>query len=94
MPLEKPIKESGHIRILYGNIASHGSVAKITGKEGFIFEGVARVFDCEDDANDAISAGKIKKGDVIVIRYETKRWSRYARNVKTNISYNGCWSWK
>ena len=70
MPLEKPIKESGHIRILYGNIASHGSVAKITGKEGFIFEGVARVFDCEDDANDAISAGKIKKGDVIVIRYE------------------------
>ena len=70
MPLEKPIKESGHIRILYGNIASNGSVAKITGKEGFIFEGVARVFDCEDDANDAISAGKIKKGDVIVIRYE------------------------
>ena len=61
MPLEKPIKDSGHIRILYGNIASTGSVAKITGKEGFIFEGVARVFDCEDDANDAISAENKKR---------------------------------
>ena len=70
MPIDKPIKKSGHIRILYGNIASAGSVAKITGKEGLVFKGVARVFDCEDDANEAISYGKIKKGDVIVIRFE------------------------
>ncbi len=70
MPIDKPIKKSGHIRILYGNIASAGSVAKITGKEGLVFKGVARVFDCEDDANEAISDGKIKKGDVIVIRFE------------------------
>lgn len=70
MPLNKPIKKSGHIRILYGNIASAGSVAKITGKEGLVFKGVARVFDCEDDANEAISDGKIQKGDVIVIRFE------------------------
>ena len=70
MPIDKPIKKSGHIRILYGNIASAGSVAKITGKEGLFFKGVARVFDCEDDANEAISEGKIQKGDVIVIRFE------------------------
>ncbi len=70
MPIDKPIKKSGHIRILYGNIASAGSVAKITGKEGLVFKGVARVFDCEDDANEAISEGKIQKGDVIVIRFE------------------------
>ena len=70
MPIDKPIKKSGHIRILYGNIASAGSVAKITGKEGLFFKGVARVFDCEDDANEAISDGKIQKGDVIVIRFE------------------------
>ena len=70
MPIDKPIKKSGHIRILYGNIASAGSVAKITGKEGLVFKGVARVFDCEDDANEAISDGKIQKGDVIVIRFE------------------------
>jgi len=68
-PLEKPIKESGHIRILYGNLAEEGSVAKITGKEGERFEGFARVFDSENDANKAIAASEIKKGDVVVIRY-------------------------
>lgn len=69
-PLEKPIKESGHLQILYGNLAEGGSVAKITGKEGERFEGTARVFDGEFAANDAIVAGKIQAGDVIVIRYE------------------------
>ena len=68
--VENPIKESGHIRILYGNIAKEGSVAKITGKEGLIFKGSAIVFDSEYDANKGIGNGKVKKGDVIVIRYE------------------------
>ncbi|GFR86929.1 dihydroxy-acid dehydratase [Elysia marginata] len=69
-PLDKPIKESGHIRILYGNLAEEGAVAKITGKEGFSFRGKARVFDSEDLANEGIEKGKVKKGDVVVIRYE------------------------
>ena len=69
-PLNNPIKSSGHIRILYGNIASKGSVAKITGKEGLMFRGKANVFNSEKDANNAIKNNKISKGDVIVIRYE------------------------
>ena len=72
-PLSNPIKSSGHIRILYGNIASKGSVAKITGKEGLIFKGKANVFNSENDANNAIKNNKISKGDVIVIRYEGPR---------------------
>ena len=72
-PLSNPIKSSGHIRILYGNIASEGSVAKITGKEGLIFKGKANVFNNENDANNAIKNNKISKGDVIVIRYEGPR---------------------
>ena len=72
-PLSNPIKSSGHIRILYGNIASEGSVAKITGKEGLIFKGKANVFNSENDANNAIKNNKISKGNVIVIRYEGPR---------------------
>ncbi|SFN59461.1 dihydroxy-acid dehydratase [Salegentibacter flavus] len=68
--LEHPIKKTGHIRVLYGNLAEEGSVAKITGKEGLEFTGKARVFDSEYAANDGISEGKVKKGDVVVIRYE------------------------
>ena len=67
--LSNPIKPQGHIQILYGNLAEQGSVAKITGKEGEIFRGKAKVFDGEQAANDAITAGKIEMGDVIVIRY-------------------------
>ena len=67
---ENPIKSSGHIRILYGNIAEEGSVAKITGKEGLVFKGSAIVFDSEFAANKGIGEGKVKKGDVVVIRYE------------------------
>lgn len=70
MPREKPIKETGHLRILFGNLAEGGSVAKITGKEGFRFSGPARVFDGEYAANDGILEGKVKKGEVVVIRYE------------------------
>ena len=69
-PLDNPIKKTGHIRILYGNLAEEGSVAKITGKEGLKFTGTARVFNSEYEANHGISEGKVKKGDVIVIRYE------------------------
>ncbi len=70
MPFDKPLKETGHIRILYGNLATKGSVAKITGKEGELFEGTAVVFDDEFAAIDGILGGKVKKGNVIVIRYE------------------------
>lgn len=69
-PLEKPIKESGHIRILRGNLAPEGAVAKITGKEGLQFSGPARVFDSEEEMLAGLEQGKIQKGDVVVIRYE------------------------
>ncbi len=68
--IEEPIKVSGHLRMLYGNLAKEGSVAKITGKEGLKFSGRAKVFDGEYAANDGIRDGKVVKGDVIVIRYE------------------------
>ena len=68
-PISEPIKDSGHIRILYGNIATKGSVAKITGKEGLKFSGKAIVFDSEHEANDGIKNGLVKKGNVVVIRY-------------------------
>lgn len=70
MPLEKPIKETGHIQILKGNLAPGGSVAKITGKEGLIFKGPARVYDCEEDMLKGLEKGEIQKGEVVVIRYE------------------------
>jgi len=66
---DQPVKETGHIRILYGNLAEDGAVAKITGKEGERFEGVARVFDDEPAAIDAMREGKVKAGDVVVIRF-------------------------
>src|SRR6056300_1761939 len=69
-PLNTPIKESGHIRILKGNLAPEGSVAKITGKEGLQFKGPARVFEGEYAANDGIRNGEVQSGEVVVIRYE------------------------
>ena len=68
-PVEKPIKQTGHLQILYGNLAEGGSVAKITGKEGEKFTGLARVFDGEHELIEGINSGKIKEGDVVVIRY-------------------------
>ena len=68
--IDDPIKETGHIRILYGNLASEGAVAKITGKEGTKFSGRAKVFEGEFDANRGIAEGEVKAGDVVVIRYE------------------------
>ncbi len=69
-PVSQPIKKTGHLQILYGNVAPEGAVAKLTGKEGLSFTGSARVFDCEEEAIKALEARSIKKGDVIVIRYE------------------------
>ncbi len=68
LPIETPVKATGHLQILYGNLAEGGSVAKISGKEGDRFEGPARVFDGEQELIAGINSGKIKKGDVVVIR--------------------------
>ncbi|MDA7914745.1 dihydroxy-acid dehydratase [Rhodopirellula sp.] len=69
-PVEKPLKESGHIRILRGSLAPEGAVAKITGKEGLTFTGPARCFDSEEDMLHALEQSQIQKGDVVVIRFE------------------------
>lgn len=70
-PLHNPIKETGHIRILRGNLAPGGSVSKITGKEGLVFKGKAMPYDTEDDMIEALERGEIKKGEksVVIIRY-------------------------
>ncbi len=68
--LDNPIKKDSHLAILYGNLATEGSVAKITGKEGLVFSGSAKVFEAEEEALQSILNGDIVKGDVIVIRYE------------------------
>ena len=67
---DNPIKKESHLVILYGNLASEGAVAKISGKEGLQFTGTAKVYDSEEKALQAILAGKIKKGNVVVVRYE------------------------
>jgi dihydroxy-acid dehydratase len=69
MPLETPLKATGHLQVLYGNLARGGSVAKISGKEGERFEGPARVFDGEKHLIEGISSGQVKPGDVVVIRH-------------------------
>ncbi len=69
-PLSDPIKSTGHIQILKGNLAPEGAVAKITGKEGLRFSGPARVFDSEEEMLHALERSEIQKGDVVVIRYE------------------------
>ncbi len=69
LPVESAVKKSGNLKILYGNIAPDGAVAKISGKEGESFSGTAKVFDSEQGVNEAILNKKIQKGDVVVIRY-------------------------
>ncbi len=69
-PFSNPIKKTGHLRILYGNLASEGAVAKITGKEGLRFSGPAKVYDSEEDLLKAIENNEVIPGDVVVIRYE------------------------
>ena len=70
MPLNNPVKDSSHLRVLYGNLAPEGAVAKITGKEGTVFTGNAKVFNSEEEGMTAILDKKIKDGDVVVIRFE------------------------
>ena len=70
LPLSKPVKDSSHLRILYGNLAPEGAVAKITGKEGTLFTGNAKVFNSEEEGMSAILEEKILEGDVVVIRFE------------------------
>ena len=70
LPLSDPVKDSSHLRVLYGNLAPEGAVAKITGKEGTLFTGNARVFNSEEEGMDAILKKRIKEGDVVVIRFE------------------------
>lgn len=72
-PVSQPIKKTGHLQILYGNLSPEGSVAKITGKEGTLFSGPAAVFDSEEECLKGIEEGRVKKGDVVVIRYEGPR---------------------
>lgn len=69
LPLKKPLKATGHLQILYGNLAPEGSVAKISGNEGDYFEGTAKVYDDEYTAIDGVKNGEVKPGDVVVIRY-------------------------
>ena len=69
-PVESPIKATGHLRILRGNVAPEGAVAKITGKEGLVFSGPARCFDSEEDMLAGLEKNEIAKGDVVVIRFE------------------------
>jgi dihydroxy-acid dehydratase len=68
--VSSPVKKTGHLQILYGNLSPEGSVAKITGKEGTRFSGPAKVFESEEDALEGIREGKVEKGDVVVIRFE------------------------
>jgi dihydroxy-acid dehydratase len=72
-PLSAPLKKDSHLVVLYGNLAPEGAVAKLTGKEGTHFEGTARVFEGEERATQAILAGRVKAGDVVVIRNEGPR---------------------
>jgi len=69
LPVTSPVKPTGHLQILYGNLAKSGSVAKVSGKEGEFFKGPARVFNDEYEAIEGIKSGKVQKGDVVVIRY-------------------------
>ncbi len=69
MPLSNPLKKTGHLQILYGNIAPEGSVAKITGKEGEVFEGLAKVYDSEDLAIAGVQKGEVVAGNIVVVRY-------------------------
>ncbi|UYG02953.1 dihydroxy-acid dehydratase [Halomonas sp. LR3S48] len=85
-PLEAPIKRESHLRILYGNLAPEGAVAKITGKEGTRFTGTARVFGSEEEAQVHINDGSVVAGDVVVIRYEGPRGGPGMREMLTPTS--------
>ncbi|MGA9405673.1 MAG: dihydroxy-acid dehydratase [Bacteroidota bacterium] len=85
-PLSNPIKKTGHIQILYGNLANEGAVAKITGKEGMRFSGPAKVFNSEEETLEALEKNKINAGDVVVIRYEGPKGGPGMREMLTVTS--------
>ncbi len=85
-PVSNPIKPTGHLQILYGNLASEGAVAKITGKEGTRFSGPARVYDSEELCLAGIEQGQVQPGDVVVIRYEGPRGGPGMREMLTVTS--------
>ena len=85
-PIAKPLKRTGHLQILYGNLATEGAVAKITGKEGTRFSGPARVYDSEEDCLTGIEQGKVLAGDVVVIRYEGPKGGPGMREMLTVTS--------
>ena len=85
-PIAQPLKRTGHLQILYGNLATEGAVAKITGKEGTRFSGPARVYDSEEDCLTGIEQGKVLAGDVVVIRYEGPKGGPGMREMLTVTS--------
>jgi dihydroxy-acid dehydratase len=85
-PLSTPIKKTGHIQILYGNLAKEGAVAKITGKEGLSFSGPAKVFNSEEETLGALEKNRIKPGNVVVIRYEGPKGGPGMREMLTVTS--------
>jgi dihydroxy-acid dehydratase len=86
LPMDNPIKKTGHIQILRGNLAPEGAVAKITGKEGLRFSGPARVFDSEEDCLRALEKNEVKPGEVVVLRYEGPRGGPGMREMLTITS--------
>ena len=84
--IDKPIKPDSHLRILYGNLAPQGAVAKISGKEGLRFEGRAKVYNSEEDAMEGILSNQITEGDVLVIRYEGPRGAPGMREMLSPTS--------
>jgi len=85
-PVSAPLKKTGHLRILYGNLSPEGAVAKITGKEGTFFSGPAKVYDGEEACLKAIEAGEVVAGDVVVIRYEGPKGGPGMREMLTITS--------
>ena len=86
MAVDKPIKEDSHLRILYGNLAPEGAVAKISGKEGLKFEGTAKVYNSEEEAMEGILSNQIAEGDVLIIRYEGPRGAPGMREMLSPTS--------
>ena len=85
-PVSAPLKKSGHLRILYGNLSPEGAVAKITGKEGLFFSGPAKVYDSEEECLKAIEGGEVVAGDVVVIRFEGPKGGPGMREMLTITS--------
>ncbi len=85
-PISKPLKATGHLRILYGNVASEGAVAKITGKEGLSFTGPAKVYDSEEESLHALERKEILPGDVIVIRYEGPKGGPVRNSLEVDLT--------